>query len=225
MSMSSKVLLLAFVSFCYGLAQSPPPIPVGTSYTPAAVIAAPGQLITLIVEGITNRPPPTVATGGQDLPNSLAGIMVSYFVFDGTPVPILQVLPYYGGCNASMFTICSQLGAVTIQVPFEAQCELCSNGGVPPQSVTLAQDGVGGRRMVALTLPDQVHILTTCDTFVNSIATGTISSTTGLPCPSVVTHPDGSPVTADSPAEPGEEVVAYAVGLGQTNPPLQTGNW
>jgi uncharacterized protein (TIGR03437 family) len=39
----------------------------------------------------------------------------------------------------------------------------------------------------------------------------------------MVTHADGSSVSATSPAKTGEELVAYAVGLGQTNPPLVTG--
>ncbi|MCL5745463.1 MAG: hypothetical protein M1541_16325 [Acidobacteria bacterium] len=39
----------------------------------------------------------------------------------------------------------------------------------------------------------------------------------------MVAHGDGSLVSAQNPAVPGEEVVAYAVGLGQTNPPLETG--
>jgi hypothetical protein len=46
---------------------------------------------------------------------------------------------------------------------------------------------------------------------------------TGLPCPPMVTHADGSLVMAKNPAKPGEELVAYAVGLGQTSPPLETG--
>src|ERR1700722_13880836 len=109
MSMTSKFLLLALVSFFRGLAQSvppvPPPVAVAASYTLPVITAAPGQLITLIVEGITDRLPPTVATGGQDLPSSLAGIIASYILFNGPPVPILDVRPYYGNCSASMFTI------------------------------------------------------------------------------------------------------------------------
>src|SRR5579864_1846459 len=162
--MTSKFVPLVLVSFYCGLAQSPPPVAVASSYTLPEITAAPGQLITLIVEGITNRPPPTVATAGQDLPNTLAGITASYTynIFDGSAVPILAVRPYYGGCSASMFTICSKVGAVTIQVPFEAQCAACVNGGVAFPVVALSQDGVAGPWTLPGTLPDQVHILTTC---------------------------------------------------------------
>src|SRR4030088_2704633 len=113
MGMTSKLLFLALVSFCCCLAQSPPPVAVAASYTLPVITAAPGQLITLIVEGITDRGaelqfgdplPPFIAPGGQDLPNSLAGITVSY-LFRGPLVPILAVRPYYGGCSPNMFTI------------------------------------------------------------------------------------------------------------------------
>ena len=39
----------------------------------------------------------------------------------------------------------------------------------------------------------------------------------------MVTHSDGTPVSVNLPAIAGEELVAYATGLGQTNPALTTG--
>ena len=45
----------------------------------------------------------------------------------------------------------------------------------------------------------------------------------GLPCAPLVTHADGSLVMAASPAKGGEEVVAYAAGVGLTNPAISTG--
>jgi len=39
----------------------------------------------------------------------------------------------------------------------------------------------------------------------------------------MITHADGTPVSVFGPAVAGEELVAYATGLGQTNPPLTTG--
>jgi hypothetical protein len=46
---------------------------------------------------------------------------------------------------------------------------------------------------------------------------------TDLPCPPIVKHSDGSLVMATNPARAGEELVAYAVGLGRTSPPTETG--
>jgi uncharacterized protein (TIGR03437 family) len=42
-------------------------------------------------------------------------------------------------------------------------------------------------------------------------------------CTSIVTHADGTLVSADSPAKSGETVVVYAFGLGQTTPAVKTG--
>ncbi len=225
MNPTSKSLLLALAWGWCGLAQPPYPGAIGTSYAPNAITAAPGQLITLIVEGISNYNlfPSVRAPADQDLPNVLAGITVSYFLLGGTDIPILEVHPFADGCPVNFERACGQFTAVSVQIPFEAQCALCGGGGVAPQAVIVQQDGVGGVRAYAETLPDQIHILTTCDAFLNPQNNTGWFSTTGLPCPSLVTHGDGSPVSVDAPAQPGEELVIYAVGLGQTSPPLQTG--
>jgi len=39
----------------------------------------------------------------------------------------------------------------------------------------------------------------------------------------MITHADGTLVTAQQPAKPGEVLVMYALGLGRTIPPAQTG--
>jgi uncharacterized protein (TIGR03437 family) len=41
--------------------------------------------------------------------------------------------------------------------------------------------------------------------------------------PGAITHADGSPATSQSPAQPGELVIVYATGLGQTTPTAATG--
>jgi uncharacterized protein (TIGR03437 family) len=86
----------------------------------------------------------------------------------------------------------------------------------------VVEDGVGGAEIDVEPLSDQVHIVTSCDPFMTS-ANSAAFNATGLPCPSVVAHADGTLVTVASPARAGEELAAYAVGLGQTNPPSVTG--
>jgi len=68
---------------------------------------------------------------------------------------------------------------------------------------------------------NQIHFLTTCDVIVGG--TPTFVTSRGLPCPPLILHADGKQVSATLPAQGGEELVAYATGLGQTNPPLTTG--
>jgi len=199
---------------------------VGSGYTlPTPVNGAPGQLVTLMVQ-ITDRSGVafTSAPAGADLPTTLSGFSVTYFQGDQFSTPILNVLPFYT-VPTPCYPACAALVALTIQMPIEAKScppSSCENlGGATTGLLNISQNGVHGTAIYVQPYSDQVHIVTTCDTFTSGY--GATSSPTGLPCPSAVTHPDGSPVTAGNPAKAGEEVVAYAVGLGQTNPPLATG--
>jgi uncharacterized protein (TIGR03437 family) len=85
----------------------------------------------------------------------------------------------------------------------------------------VSEHGTPGALISVMALADQIHILTSCDVMVAGTQAG--PSYTGLPCAPIVTHADGSMVSATAPAKAGEVVVAYAVGLGQTNPPSLTG--
>ncbi len=182
---------------------------------------APGQLITLVVDlgpasGIyeTARAP-----SGVDLPTSLGGITGGFYqvLGVGKPSPFLEVYPYWGSCGPTDRQYCTSLAAITIQIPFEAK----SPGPGGPLQGTI---DFGGAPFVFVdVVADQVHLLTTCDAFMIPQSFSAPGDGTGLPCPSIVAHGDGSLVSAQSPALPGEVVVAYAVGLGQTDPPLQTG--
>ena len=200
------------------------PIPVGSGYTfPAPFYAAPGQLVTLIVAGIGNTfSNTTQASPGANLPTSLAGVSVGYFQGNLTgPLPILEVTPFWT-CGGNPY-YCGPLLAVTAQIPFEAQCTPCaSNGGVSGGQLGTSVNGSATAVSIYTTIvSDQVHILTSCDTFLSPVQESV--TVTPLPCPSIVAHADGSLVSATSPAKAGEELVAYAVGLGQTTPVSATG--
>jgi uncharacterized protein (TIGR03437 family) len=83
-------------------------------------------------------------------------------------------------------------------------------------------NGVATTNIEVQAFQDQVHFLTSCDVIVSGPTT-TMPLIGGLPCTPIVTHGDGKPVSALLPATAGEELVAYATGLGQTNPALTTG--
>ena len=241
------VLAGCCTSRAQALAPAPNPALIGSSYTLTQSFAvAPGQLVTMIVDlGVIGAIPSsgiyeTVrAPAGADLPSSLAGVSGGYAdVTTNPPSPqaYLEVRPYWGFSAPYNRDSRSQLAAITIQIPFEAKCKGCGPlDEVGAGSVRFDLGGKHGSSVDVSTFPDQVHVLTTCDAFMMPPATvptnpfslppGTYAtvSVTGLPCPSVVAHGDGSLVSAQSPALPGEVVIAYAVGLGQTNPPLQTG--
>jgi len=116
--------------------------------------------------------------------------------------------------------------AITIQIPYEIEpsCYFtnpaCLLVVVEAQLVVTA-NGVAGAPIELTPVADRVHILTACDTVVSS-SSGS-APLNGLPCSPMVTHANGSLVTAGSPAQYGEVVVAYAVGLGLTTPAVPTG--
>ncbi len=99
-------------------------------------------------------------------------------------------------------------------------CPVCGRVDIPA-TLTVAVNGLAGPLISVQPLADQVHILTTCDVMMPSSQPRIYAAM--FPCAPVVTHADGKPVSATNPAKGSEELVAYAVGLGQTNPPLTAG--
>ncbi len=218
------------------------PIVMSAGYEyPAPLYVAPGQLVTLFVQGIPLGTPFARAPGGLDLPSSLAG--VSAGMTDWTPpgfpalkVPILEVRPFRTCDVPTSYACFTPTGAITVQIPYELRLNSLSTGaatlGVHVESSSVLPFSVN-----VWAFSDQVHILKTFDAVLpitegglrghcysavkNDVAAPI--NLTGLPCPPLVTHADGSLVSAKNPAKPGEELVAYAVGLGQTSPPLETG--
>jgi hypothetical protein len=79
---------------------------------------------------------------------------------------------------------------------------------VPTVQLVVTENGVAGNWTIVNPVPIQVHVLTICDTVLggSGIATGR--------CQWEVTHANGTLVSNTNPASQGEELVAYAVGLG-----------
>jgi hypothetical protein len=122
------------------------------------------------------------------------------------------------------------MAELTVQIPFEAQSVLpqppppASAGGRPVIGVGLTSQSPTDTSTPPMSigvLSDQIHILTSCDPFISTAPYAPLP--TGFPCPQIVAHADGSTVSVANPAKAGEELVAYAVGLGQTNPASVTG--
>jgi len=183
--------------------QSPPAntiVGMGYAYPPVAV--APGQLITVFVAGNVEG-------------NISAAV-------SGNPAPVLEVRRA-SGCPAS--TLCSSVTAVTIQIPYEIEpsCDFTNPAClvVVQAQLTVTANGVAGPPIELAPVADRIHILTACDTVISS--SGGTAPFIGLPCSPMVTHIDGSMVTQGNPAQGGEVLVAYAVGLGLTTPAVATG--
>jgi uncharacterized protein (TIGR03437 family) len=108
--------------------------------------------------------------------------------------------------------------AVTAQLPFEMLtfCPLCAITVDLSYIILVSVDDVQSAAYAVQPFNDRIHTLTVCD-----IAAGAgPASASPLPCSPMVTHPDGALVSAASPSKSGEVLIAYAVGLGQTNPPM-----
>jgi hypothetical protein len=204
------------VIFCCGIlagmamcsAQTPTPVLLGAAdINPFPLPIAPGQLLTLFVQ-------PAAAVS----PVTTSSVSATY---SGQPMPVLEVTPFSTACSTT--TGCAQVLAVTVQIPLDLPtCGLCVAPLLfPPGQIVVSVAGVAAPGVGVQPLQDQVHFLTSCDVIVAGTNSG--RPLNGLPCAPVITHANGQTVSNLSPAKSGEELVAYATGLGATNPALTTG--
>jgi len=188
--------------------QSGPTL-VGVGYAPPVLTVAPGQIVTLQVTGLKTVLAQPAKSGQVPLPTQLAGISVTLNQYlhgdlraSSTAVPIFSI-QQNNGCYDGSTTADCMVTFITVQIPYEMQAILSGN---PYQAeLVTSENGVSGKGFAIHSNPDNIHVLTGCG---------------GGAC---VTHANGALVNSASPANPGETVVIYAVGLGYTNPPAQTG--
>ena len=205
----------------------------GTGYTdPSVIRVAPGQITTLFVTGLKTvlSSQPVNATI-VPLPTTLAGISVTLNQPGNqpTPVPLLSVQQVSVCSNgavappASGLTADCPITAITVQIPFE----LTGPGIGPPPSVptspstpalVVSENGNMSKAFTVSPVPDNLHVINICDGFPSP----KVTSASGF-CGPLVTHADGTLVTANAPAQPDEEIVIWAYGLGQTSPTPKTG--
>jgi hypothetical protein len=198
---------------------------VSAGYTaPAPLYVAPGQVITLFVEGVGKTLTQVVRAPDGLWPASLADISVTLLQEAKIPVPILEVRPIVACSPPLSFEIpCGAMMAITVQIPYQLLplCPLCLRPVLPSPELVVTEKGQDGTAIGITPLADQVHMLTSCDILLQTNPPSV--NLTGLPCPFMVIHSDGQLVSAANPAKPGEELAAYAVGLGVTNPAAREG--
>jgi uncharacterized protein (TIGR03437 family) len=206
--MLKGVIVGLFLPGVYLIAQTL----VGAGYvTPAPVLIAPGQIVTFFMAGLSSSTGVTaiLQQGGADsgmIPVIFAPIQsVSSVSLCPTYYTIITGFLIKGNCGS--------LVGVTVQIPYEVP--LTSN-----LVMEILQGGEEGKIQVSA-VADQVHILTECD--LNAVQSPDFAQPTPPLCPPIVTHANGTKVTASSPAAVGEELAAWAFGLGQTTPAATTG--
>ena len=204
-------------------------LPIAVGYTePAPFQAAPGQVVTLFLDDISfgaDGRRRSAQAGSGDLPQSLAGISVRITQLDGSemqaPVFAVQQKEPCGLSGLQAGDAGCLLTLVRVQIPFELP-----GGPVlgeqkiytlpPPALISIDVDGRRGRGFPLQPLPDNSHVLTTCD--------ASWDTSTSSVCDRQVFHSDGSVVTRNAPAKAGETLSVLSYGLGRTDPVVQTGH-
>jgi uncharacterized protein (TIGR03437 family) len=201
------------VSFSWAQSATSRSAIVGAGFAnPFPIAVAPGQLLTLFVQ-----------PGAEYDPSApLPSVTAVFWNGSDETMPVLQIQKATTGCTIPASAGCPNLLAVTVQVPFDAPTSpATANILLRPSGVGVSVNGVKTPYIGAQSLEDQVHFLTECDVILGGVNTNPTSR--GLACTPMITHADGTAVSAIRPAVVGEELVAYVTGLGQTNPPLTTG--
>ncbi len=182
---------------------------------PSRVAIAPGQIITFYLMDFAS---------GVSLPlygtqqASAAGIE-AYMVSTFTGIAYIQADIILVESALTCAT-CGSLTAVTLQIPMNMQPNFPGFPGGRNEAVLLIGDHISapgaaeGCRSYGATcaqinvqlVPDQVHILRSCDSVLVTNRTST--------CQPLIYHGDGSPVTISNPGKEGETLVAYTVGMG-----------
>lgn len=185
---------------------------------PTPVKVSPGQIITFFVHGITMQLTDPVAANSTPLPTSLAGISATFLQnFPSVPVPILRLEPLATCFDTTRPGCAQRYVAVTVQIPYDITAEnpLVKLGNlIPPASIRFSENGVVAATVDVTPMADSVHVLRSCDLLL---------ARRDLACNPAVTHADGTLVTREKPAKPGEDLTLYATGLGYTIPFMANG--
>jgi len=211
---SRPVVLMSLLAWTAIAPAQPTPTMIDVGYAePARLAVAPGQVVTIFVRnlnldsGVTDRFPP---------PDTLAGVSVRYS--DGASSdPVEGLLPIFAveplDCERRTDGRCD-LTAVTVQMPTGIKPCRPTLSPIPqdctPELVlSLAEFGLVQQVLRFPLVPSKVHILNTCDTSVRPF----LEPPAPL-CFPLITHADGQLVTGVSPAQAGESLTLYAVGMG-----------
>ena len=220
---SSLAVILAVLHTAWGQSNS---LIFGGGYAPPVpIVIAPGTLITLFVQSIGTQPTSTITASGLPLPVKLAGFSVALKQVRSPqgpiPVPILAVFTIEACAAQILLGPCGRLTGINVQIPFELIPNTLLGAPVAFNSAHLiVSDEAGNQAIIeAVTDTDNIHILRANDTL-RAPGKSYYERPAGLP---LVTHTDGKLVTGDNPAQSGEILILYAVGLGLVMPQAKSG--
>jgi uncharacterized protein (TIGR03437 family) len=197
--MRTAFLLTVIITTCtISLGQSVNTI-VGSSYSlPESLKGAPGQIVTIYVTNVAIGLTEPLRAEATPLPTRLGNISVSLNRSD-VFLPLISIQPL------------GNIAAITLQIPYN----LSFRAEDIRQRFLIVHEGDKASDPVFLeTMTNRIHIVSTCDA---------IFITRADSCQPVITHGDGRLVSQRDPARAGEALIAYALGLGDTNPSASTG--
>jgi uncharacterized protein (TIGR03437 family) len=219
--MFPRIFSLAAVLTLALSAQNGPTV-TAAGYSFPTPVFSPGQILRLQVAGMKTAlsQNPQRATA-LPLPTALAGVSVTITQtvrqsIGGSPTqssykaPLLAISQEDVCANGAATADCV-LTLITFQVPYELRTAEVS----PPivqSSIVVSEPSGSSQEFLAGVVPDQIHVVTTCE-----------DQPVPTACPTIVAHSDGTVVSSQSPARAGETVVIYAWGLGITTPQVRTG--
>ncbi|MCC6390602.1 MAG: hypothetical protein IT167_08365, partial [Bryobacterales bacterium] len=209
-----SLITAALTPFVAGQQQAQPnAIVFSTSYHPVwplDVNIAPGQVLPLAVHGLRLHLEHDVKAEGYPLATELAGVSIRYGqVNDSRPLPILGIRRAYSSfwSTSASEGPDSSFVVITVQIPFETFVGPYDQARY--QFLLVYEDGVLTSAISVLPGPTEPHVASAGDAV--SWVFPAIQGRSDLP---LVKRADGSQVTMDNPAEPGEVLSLYAYGLG-----------
>lgn len=217
MSLRCAALCWAITLSPYSASQALTGQVVGAGYSVQQTVdLAPGQVISIFTDRISNQATQPVLAGPGPLPYVLGGVSASLKTNrsrDPLPLPILE-LRSLSACFRPT-PACAAYVVVTVQVPLGLSVNVPGVIGPPITAIlSISDGGLDMPGMDAFPVPDSIHVLSGCDLGVGK-----------MPCDQrrLVRHQDGSIVDVSRPAVPGEELTVDLFGAGATVPPVPAG--
>jgi hypothetical protein len=195
---------------------------------------APGQVVHLTLEGLTTVFTSTQVAQTVPLPTNFQGLTVSLQRSGPGQIELLPLLRLDLGSTSCDSTILQTANAMAcapgaktydlwVQIPYDLQPNTpgADNTACPELGcnftdaiLILSEESGTGRSLRVLPVVDQVHLLNSCTDNIGTVGLEGASAYASYACVPAITHANGSWVTTAAPARPGEELVAYAFGLG-----------
>ncbi len=199
------------------------------------VMVAPGQVVHLRLHGVTTAFNLPQVTQGLPLSIFYNGMSVTLQRSGSAAVETMPLLRLDGVSTCAFSLDPNSFGASTptpcgtdnsydlwVQIPFDlvpnapGSDQKCTALTCNLQDAVLTLNEVSGQGLSIRVLPvtDQVHILNSCTDNIGTVGIEGTSIYASYACVPAITHGDNTWVTAANPAKPGEELIAYAFGLG-----------